>query len=57
MDFEDRMETDWGPYHQEGIQIAINAQRVIGDRGTLAYEKPYEDPNSKTDEARTIQLD
>ena len=45
---------DWDSFHAEGLALTMRLKGVLGERADVIYEKPFEDPNRKTEEMRFI---
>lgn len=48
---------DWMSFHREGIRLARELKRSVGDSCRVIYEKPAEDPDARQHERREVLLD
>ena len=46
---------DWTAFHREGLELAKQLKRALGDDFTVVYEKPWEDPNREIDERVVVE--
>lgn len=45
IDPEANRDFDWESFHALGIQLACELKDLLGDRASIFYSQPYEDPN------------
>ena len=45
IDPEANRDFDWESFHALGIHLACELKDLLGDRASIFYSQPYEDPN------------